>query len=65
MLEENKKIEEQNEEITFEMPDNENIPCKTCIFSTQYYLDYFCAKYKMKPKEVYYKNQKCPNYKPR
>lgn len=57
-------MNEEKDEIVVEMPDNKNIPCRTCIFGQHNYLAMYCAKYKHKPADVYYQNGDCPFYTP-
>lgn len=56
--------EKERDEIVFNTVDRKNVPCLTCWYGLHNYLAINCVKYEMKPSEVFYNNQKCPNYKP-
>lgn len=55
---------DKDETIILEIPDKKNIHCLTCFWGQHNFLASYCVKYKSKSKEVYFKNAKCPNYKP-
>ena len=51
-----------DDELTFKMPDPKTIPCLSCKWGIHNYLTSYCAKYHLKPKDVYFDNAKCPKY---
>lgn len=54
----------EKEEIVLNIPDRKTVPCLTCRKGMHNFLAYYCLAYNLKPKEVLYENQQCPNYEP-
>lgn len=55
---------ENNEKIIFNLPDAKKIKCLTCKFGQNGCVLNYCAKFKEKPYDVYFKNADCPKYEP-
>lgn len=53
----------EDNELEFLLPNRKNIVCKNCIYGQHNYMSSFCVKYKLKPKEVYYKGDNCEFFK--
>ena len=51
-----------DDELTLNIPDPKTIPCLSCKWGIHNYLASYCAKYHLKPKDVYFENAKCPKY---
>ena len=54
----------EEKDLTFNIPDKKTIPCLTCKHGMINFLAMYCAKYKVKPNNVYYNSEPCENYEP-
>ena len=52
----------EDEELVLNLPDKSTIPCLTCKWGMHNFLAEYCVKYHLKPKNVYYESEECPNY---
>lgn len=53
---------EKQDAVIFELPDAKKIKCLTCKFGQNGCTLTYCAKFKVKPNDVYYENADCPEY---
>lgn len=64
MLNEKELEKIEDEDLTLELPNKETIPCLTCKWGLHNFIALYCVKYELKPKNVYYKSEKCDKYEP-
>ncbi len=60
-MKENKKVDKS--EMFFRIPKIENT-CEKCRFAIIDACRISCAKYRVKPQEIYYEGEDCPKFEP-
>lgn len=53
---------EKDERVEFNLPDMKKIKCLMCKYGQNGCLLSYCAKFKLKPHDVYYENADCPEF---
>ena len=51
-----------DEELNLILPDRNKIMCRNCKYGAHNFMSEYCAKYKIKPRPVYYENSVCEKF---